>query len=312
MLELISSFYQKWGLSASHFRMPPTFPTPFYLIAFLGTFVNIIPFFLKFSVCNDSLSSEMLYPGNVHVPSLIHSLFFRDAVVLTIGSVIPIAMFLCCDIITGTLVLASTKCYRLFSIVIPCLLILLSGIPNENIGIVVFAIQTQKLLQICGFLVRSHSCGSSIWKFHPTFLTTVIWSTACCVNAMMPYVCTSIIYYRMIVGMLEAIGLCIYSYYGFKWTMYIYQQHKMKRKINYDEYSCTKNVVLLFVVILINICVKFVPNFKYACPIELIIQNLATLLVIMLHEYVVGRRATKMQVSCFNYSYNIELLFLII
>jgi len=97
----------------------------------------------------------------------------------------------------------------------------------------------------------------------------------------------------------SAAGFFIFSYYSYKWIVHVISQYRKNRELNIDEFTCTKNVVILYLALIIRFVVTVsyeLKSFSGSLVTLLVTQNVAALLVVVLHEYVLRRKVTQMEV----------------
>ena len=150
--------------------------TPLYFMAYIGGLICWIPFFLKRELCEDVLTGGK-------------SASFSHPAYVILGLSIPVTIHLFCDIITGTRIAAITRCYRLFSILIPCLIIICYAIPQGNEKVIYCVINSQSILLLSGFIIRSYTCGSDIWSKRPSLLILALWSIAIVAENFKAFTC---------------------------------------------------------------------------------------------------------------------------
>ena len=264
---------------------------PFYYISFIAVAICSAPLFAK-SEYSSSVKFD-LYIADISSKALLY------ATIAIMGSVTPMIIFLFCDILVGTLRAALIQFYRLATILTPCSLIIFFAVPNSSIPVLAFAFTAQSILHLCGFLGRIYSYGNKMWSFRTTVTIMLLWTSALCLRMQMLLFEWNF-YFFVIETLLCVIGLVIYSFYFLKWIVFIMKQLKKNGEMSIEEFSVTKNAVILIVAVIIRIIVTITLESSKAtgCLVtSLITQNLAVLLVVVVHEYVLHSQVARMEVS---------------
>ena len=104
-------------------------------------------------------------------------------------------------------------------------------------------------------------------------------------------------------------GLLLFMYKSSKWIYYVLMQYRLQGEMTIEEFTCTKNIIILFVTVLVRLIVTFCnSNTNNTLVVLLVTQNFAALLVLVLHEYVLRSRVTRMEVYQFFSGYFILIL----
>ena len=261
---------------------------PLYITAYLGGFICWIPFLQGRNLCD-----RVLQGGKSSSFSLTAYVIF--------GLSIPITIHLVCDVITGTKIAAITRCYRLFSILLPCLVIICYAIPYHEINAIYCIINSQSILLLSGFLIRSYSCGTEIWTMKSALSILMFWTISIASQNFKCFSCDHEQIFNLDVVWLISTVLyyTLVLYKTILWIRQIIKKHLKGKTMNIKEFSCTKNVLILNAVMILNSI--FYSHFKsttYMISV-LITYNIGALLVIVLHDYIIGREAAKMKVLIF-------------
>ena len=266
----------------------------FYIISFLAIIICSIPLFAKNQYKTSTLLK--LFYAEFHSNALLY------ASIAIMGSTTPMIIFLLCDVIIGTLRSALIQLYRLGTILCPCAIIILCAVPNNSLSVLIFAFTSQSILHLSGFLARIYVYGNEKWPFHSAVIVLILWSSVLCLRMQMLLFEFSFSFF-VIETLLSVLGLVIYTFHFFKWIIHIVQQLKNNGELSIEEYIGTKNAVILMIAVIIRFIVTGIlehSNASGSLVILLVSQNLASLLVVVLHEYVLRNRVSRMEVSACN------------
>jgi len=270
---------------------------PFYLISLLAVFTCTIPFFLLREDNSISVDSSTVILKLFSIDLNSKSLLYASICIM--GSVTPMIIFLFCDLFFGTIRAAFIRFYRLATIFFPCSLIIFFAIPLNSIVLLAFAFTAQTILHLCGFIVRILSNGKKVWSFRTNMSILVMWTAALCLQ-MQQLLFLDNIYFEVGELVCSIIGFIIFSYYSYKWMVHVTSQYKKNRELSIDEFTCTKNVVILYLALIIRFVVAVsyeLGSIPGSLVTLLVTQNAAALLVVVLHEYVLRSKLVQMEVT---------------
>ena len=273
---------------------------PFYIISFLAVCGCSIPFFLlngknsNNGVTGDDTSALMHKLFSVELNS--RALLFASIAIM--GSVTPMIIFLFCDLMLGTIRTAFIRFYRLATIFFPCLLIASYAIPFNSEVMLAFAVTIQTILHLCGFIVRIHTYGFKIWSFRVSVTILILWTIALCIQ-MNQFLFLENFYFQLGELLCSIVGFVVFLYCARNWVEHLAVQYQKNRVLSIEEFTCTKNVVILCLAFIIQFTAMVsyqVQIFSGFLVLLLLTQNFAALLVVVLHEYVLRSKITHMEV----------------
>ena len=268
----------------------------FYLISLAAVVCCAFAFVLRgaHSKYVDDSSSVILQLFSMALGS--NSLLYVTIAIM--GSAVPMIIFLFCDLLLCTIYAAYIRFYRLATILFPCSLIIFIAIPSNNVVVLAFAVTTQTIFHLCGFIVRIHSYGIPVRSFRINITILILWTTALCLQ-INQLVISRNIYFELGELICFIIGFIIFSYSSWKWIIHVAKQYRKNKNLSLEEFTCTKNVVILYVALIIRFVVIILckhRNVPGSIVVILATQNIAALLVVVLHEYVLRSRVTQMEV----------------
>jgi len=255
-----------------------------YATAYLGGVICWLPFLLSWRA---NLSDE-INPRSFAGPSYI-----------ILGLTIPVTIHLACDIIAGTYTAALTRCHRLFSILIPCLVLLCHALPKNDVNAIFAIAHSQAILLLSGFVIRSHTCGRDIWRIGSSLFVLFCWASYNAAELYSLYAINSEAQQALYLfsWIFETLFLLFVIYKSISWFTWALPLYLEVRMININQFSCTKNVIILNTVTILELIFHAcMSNENYAIS-SLFVFNLGTLLVIVLHDYVIAREAAKIKVN---------------
>jgi len=253
-----------------------------YFAAYVGSIACWIPC-LSLWETNKLISSK-----NVAVPSYI-----------ILGMTIPVFIHLVCDIFARTYTAAFTRCYRLFSILLPCLIISFYAVPNKYVSAIFAVVHSQAILVVSGFIIRSHTCGGEVWTISSALLLLCSWVLFKSAELYSLHDISTDATKALNTTSWISVSVCILLllYKSIVWFSRAVPLYLKVKAVDINQFSCSKNVIILNAVIFFDVLLHNCVSLERYIIATLLLYNMGTLLVIVLHDYVVAREAAKVKVS---------------
>ena len=265
----------------------------FYIVTVFISLVSSVPILLGIPWCIGD-QSELGYK-TLH--KVVASSELYDITVAILGSVTPMVIFVICDIVHGNLP-SFKRCYRLLCMIIPCIIILLIAIPQENEILLATAVESQSIFHLGAFFALIFRSGGNHWTYNSTVTIQILWSVTLCLKLFRAVTCQTI-WILLLIDSFFLMGMFIMIYKIYYWLRAKISIYVEYRKLSSDDYECGINILGLLIVAALRSILDLAmerSNPSFCFMFHLISQNFMVLIVIVLDEYELGRRITKLQV----------------